>query len=150
MHQCHPTRTPSGDFRPSSNKNCGIRTIEFGPHTQRLPKAKSICKAADLRDYDVACLHQRHCPRSIMATKVLFTRRPFPAFPSNADWRCSLNVKLIQKMSTKWLPNFNVINLVENIYSEDIVSSYSLLFRGALSSGLLNWENISSHLIAYC
>ena len=48
------------------------------------------------------------------------------------------------------LADFNVISLIENIYSEDIVSSYSLLLRGALSSGLLNWENISSHLIAYC
>ena len=105
MYQCHPAKT--GDFRPSSNKNCGIRTIEFGPHTQRLPEAKSICKAADLRDYDVACLHQRHCPRSIMATKVLFTRRPFPAFPSNADKRFSLNVKLIQK----WVLNDYLISM---------------------------------------
>ena len=48
------------------------------------------------------------------------------------------------------LANFNVISFIENIYSEDIVSSCSLLFRGALSSGLLNWENLSSHLIAYC
>ena len=42
-----------------------------------------------------------------MATKVLFTRRPFPAFPSNADWRCSLNVKLIQK----WVLNDYLISM---------------------------------------
>ena len=48
------------------------------------------------------------------------------------------------------MANFSIITLIENIYSKDIVSSYSLLLRGALSSGLLNWENISSHLIVYC